>query len=122
MAVELAELFDGELVGRAASQVYRGLDIVQLSRQPNNSRVPHHLLDVVAPDELFTLSHYLSLSRRAIGDIASRRRAPFVVGGTGQYLWALLRGNQPPAVAPDPSLRQSLDAVAQAGGPSALRS
>src|SRR5574341_2297439 len=86
MAVELAELFDGEIVGADSRQVYRGLDIgTAKPTAAQRARVPHHLIDVVEPDEPFSLAHYLGLARSAIGDVASRGRVAFVVGGTGQY-------------------------------------
>ncbi len=74
-------------------QVYRYFDIGTAKLPPNERRgIPHHLLDVANPDELFTAGGYAKLGRAAIADISGRGRLPVVVGGTGFYLRALLDG------------------------------
>ena len=121
LAIELAEAFAGEIIGADSRQLYRGLDIgTAKPTHAQRARIPHHLIDVAEPDEPFTLARYLPLVRAAIADVAARGRVPFVVGGTGQYLWALLRGHRPPAVVPDPDLRQRLEALAHSEGTEAL--
>ena len=71
-------------------------------RRPSAPRVPHHLIDVVDPDQVLTLAEYQALAYRAIEEIAARGRLPMLVGGTGQYVAAVLEGWRIPEVAPQP--------------------
>lgn len=93
LALRLAERFGGEIVSCDSVAVYRGMEIgtAKPSRE-ERTRVPHHLLDVVSPDEPFTAGDYSRLAREAIAGITSRGRLPIVAGGTGLYLRALLEG------------------------------
>jgi tRNA dimethylallyltransferase len=81
---------------------------------------PHHLLDVVDPDEPFTLADYLERAHNAIAGILVRGGLPIVVGGTGLYVRALAQGFAVPRVPPDPRLRAELEALAEAEGSPAL--
>ena len=93
LALRLAEGHGGEIVSCDSLQVYRGLDVGSAKPTPaERSRVPHHLLDVVAPDEPFSAADYARRAREALASIRERGAAPLVVGGTGLYLRALLRG------------------------------
>jgi tRNA dimethylallyltransferase len=83
-------------------------------------RVPHHLLDVVAPDQVLPLAEYQRMAYEAIAGIHARGRLPFLVGGTGQYIHAVIEGWRIPEVAPQPELRAELEAKASAGGAEAL--
>lgn len=93
LALRLAERFDGEIVNADSMQVYRGMDIgtakpsMELRR-----RVPHHLIDIVDPDADFSASDFRREAARVIADIHGRGRRVFVVGGTGLYVRALLKG------------------------------
>jgi tRNA dimethylallyltransferase len=89
----LAEAFAGEIVNCDSLQVFRHFDI-GTAKLPLAERrgVPHHLIDVADPDQLFTAGEYARLARRAIGEIAARGRLPLVAGGTGFYLRALVDG------------------------------
>jgi tRNA dimethylallyltransferase len=69
---------------------------------------PHHLIDVVNPDEPFSLASWLELVQEALEDIWSRGRQPLLVGGTGQYIWALLEGWRVPRVPPQAELRRRM--------------
>jgi len=71
--------------------------------------VPHHLIDIINPDEDFSLAIYLKMARRAIDDIHQRERLPFLVGGTGLYVRALLEGWQVPKVSPDTEFRDKIE-------------
>ena len=84
------------------------------------AQAPHHLVDLLDPGADFGLGEFLRLARAAIGDIARRGRLPIVVGGTGQYVWALVEGWQVPEVPPDPQFRQALEQQAAEQGPEAL--
>ncbi len=121
LAVALAERFGGEIVNADSRQVYRCLDI-GTAKPPAEvrRRIPHHLFDVVRPDEEFSVALYTRLARQAVEDIACRGRLPILVGGTGHYVWALLEGYQVPPVPPDPELRRRLRERAEQEGPEAL--
>jgi tRNA dimethylallyltransferase len=82
--------------------------------------VPHHLVDMVDPDEPYSLALYLQQARQAVQDIQDRGKMPFLVGGTGQYVRGLLEGFHAPQVPPNPSLRARLAAQAVDEGHDAL--
>jgi tRNA dimethylallyltransferase len=93
LALEIASTFDGEVVNCDSLQVYRYFDIGTAKLAPAERRgIPHHLLDIINPDEVFTAGEYARLARLAIADISARGRLPVVAGGTGFYLRALLDG------------------------------
>ncbi|MDP3063035.1 MAG: tRNA (adenosine(37)-N6)-dimethylallyltransferase MiaA, partial [Chloroflexota bacterium] len=90
-------------------QVYRHMDVGTAKPSPEDrARVPHHLIDILDPDQEFSLAGFLELASRAIEEIHARGRIPLLVGGTGQYVWALLEGWRVPHVPPNPSLRLEL--------------
>lgn len=96
LALHLAEHLDGEIVNADALQVYRGLDIgTGKPTAADRARVPHHLLDILAPNEPLSAGELTRRARAAIADIQSRNRTPIVVGGSGLYLRALLSGISP---------------------------
>jgi len=108
LAVELALYFGGEIFNADSMQVYRGMDVG--TAKPTiveRKEVPHHLLDMVNPDERFEAAKYRSLAVPQLQDAASRGKACFVVGGTGLYIKTLLGGllECPPA---NPELREEL--------------
>ncbi len=93
LALRIAGEFGGEIVNCDSLQVFRHFDIGTAKLTPAERRgIPHHLLDIADPDELFTAGEYARLARQAIGEIAARGRLPVVAGGTGFYLRALLDG------------------------------
>lgn len=121
LSLRLAVEFGGEIVNADSRQIYRGMDIgTAKPTVAERAAVPHHLFDLVDPDELFSLAQYLELAHAALSDIWSRGRLPFLVGGTGQYVWALLEGWQVPRVPPQPSLRAELEQRARREGVQAL--
>jgi len=93
LAVRLAERFDGEIVNADSMQVYRGLNIgtAKPSRE-SMQNIPHHLFDIVEPDEEYTAAIYSRAAKEIILDICSRGKTAVVVGGTGLYIRALLSG------------------------------
>lgn len=118
LALHLAEHLGGEIVSCDSVCVYRGLEIgAAKPTAAERARVPHHLLDVVSPDQPFTAGDYARLAREAIRGITSRGRLPIVTGGTGLYLRALLEGLSP-APPRNPALRENLRrrAVERRGG------
>ncbi len=93
VALALAPELGAEIVNADSLQVYRELDIGTAKPTPGERRqVPHHLLDLVAPDEPYDAARYLADGRAVLADLARRRVPPLVVGGTGLYIKALLSG------------------------------
>ena len=110
LAIEMARRFDGEIINADSRLLYRGFDIGTAKPSANERRdVPHHLVDVLDPEDSYSLAAFLDESRRLIGEITSRGRLPILVGGTGQYAWGLLEGWDVPRVGPDVGLRRSLE-------------
>jgi len=111
LALHLAESFNGEIVNADSRQVYRHMDIgTAKPSAEDRQHIPHHLIDILEPDQDFSLALFLELAQKAIQDIHRRGKLPILVGGTGQYVWALLEGWTVPKVAPDPALRRRLEA------------
>jgi tRNA dimethylallyltransferase len=93
LALELADRWGGEIVSADSMQVYRHMDIGTAKPTPDErKRIPHHLLDVVNPDEPFDASLYIRLANGIIDDLQREERPVFVVGGTGLYIRALFGG------------------------------
>ena len=121
LAISLADEFAVEVVSADSRQVYRHMDIgTAKPTLQERERVAHHLVDVVDPDEPFTLAQYQQMAYAAIDDVQSRRRLPLLVGGTGLYVKAVLEGLSIPHVEPDPALRGALLAEAESKGYQAL--
>ena len=115
-ALAVARALGGELVGADSVQVYRGFDIGAAKPTAEElGGVPHHLIDVLDPDELVDAMGYAEMADRAIAGVASRGKLPIVVGGTGLWLRALVRGlvDVPPV---DRALRARLESEAEAHG------
>ncbi|MFC2015164.1 tRNA (adenosine(37)-N6)-dimethylallyltransferase MiaA [Chloroflexota bacterium] len=121
LAISLAQQLNGEIVSADSRQVYRYMDIgtAKSSRQ-ELSIVPHHLIDIINPDEDFSLAQYQRLAYQAIGDIQKREKLPIIAGGSGLYVWAVLEGWGIPEVPPDLELRRKLGARAASGETNAL--
>jgi tRNA dimethylallyltransferase len=116
LALRLAEERGGEVVSCDSLQVYRGLDIGSAKASPEERRrVPHHLLDVVSPDQPFSAAEYARLARAALAEMAARGRLPLVAGGSFLYLRALLEGLFAGPARADP-LRARLQALADRFG------
>lgn len=120
LALRLAAAGNGEIVSCDSLQVYRGLDIGSAKpSRADRAAVPHHLIDVVDPDQDFSAADYAARARAAIADIHARGRTPIVAGGTGLYLRALLHGLfEGPAR--DEGLRRRLEAIADRRGDARL--
>lgn len=110
LALQLALKFNGEIINADSRQIYRFMDIgTAKPTKEQQALVPHHLIDIINPNEDFNLAIYQQLAYKAIGDIQSRERLPFLVGGTGQYVWAVLEGWIVPKIPPDIEYRKSLE-------------
>lgn len=117
----IAEAVGGEIIGADSRQVYRGLDIgtAKPSREVR-ARVRHWCVDHVDPRERYHLARFLQEAQAAMADMRARGRRPVLVGGTGQYVWALLEGWRVPAVEPDAEYRRRLQERAEREGAGAL--
>lgn len=120
-AIRLAERLGGEVVACDSTAVYRGIDIGTDKVPAAEQRgIPHHLVDMVGPDETYSAARYAADASAVIRDIHARGRVPILAGGTGFYYRALVRGLFP-GPARDEALRARLDRVADHRGPEALR-
>ncbi len=108
-AVELAKRFDGEVISADSRQVYRGMDLGsgKITKEEMQG-VPHHLLNVASPQEIFSVADFQKLGKGAIEDILARGKVPIVCGGTGFYIDALVHEMDFPAVPPNEELRKEL--------------
>jgi tRNA dimethylallyltransferase len=121
LAVDLAGRFDGEIIGADSRQVYRHMDIgTAKPTATERSQAPHHLLDILDPDQNFDVATFLSMARPAAEDIRSRDRLPIVAGGTGQYIWALHDGWEVPQPPPNPDFREAKTREAEQKGAAVL--
>ena len=121
LAVRLSAELNGEVVSADSRQVYRYMDIG--TAKPNAEQravAPHHLIDLVNPDQQYSLSLFLRQAREALEEIRLRGCLPIVAGGTGQYVRALLEGWRVPEMEPDPLTRRELEARIEAEGVEAL--
>ena len=121
LALQMAQRFEGEIVNGDSRLVYRHMDVgTAKPSQQELGLVPHHLVNIADPDDTYSLALYLSQASQTIQDIQSRGKLPFLVGGTGQYIRALLEGFSAPQVPPNPSLRAGLQRQAVEEGSESL--
>ena len=110
LGVELARRFDGEIVSADSRQVYKGLDLgTGKVTEEEMEGVPHHMLDVVEPNQPYSVADFQAGAYAAIDDILARGRTPFLVGGTGLYVRAVTEGFTFTDARPDPALRAELE-------------
>lgn len=121
LGVELARRFDGEVVNADSRYLYRGFTIGTAKPSlEERGGIPHHLIDILAPDDDFSLARYQQLANAAITDIAGRSKLPLLVGGTPLYINAVIEGWRIPAVPPHPEIRARLQAEFEEYGASYL--
>lgn len=121
VSIEVAAALGAEIVSADSRLLYRGMDIGTAKPTPaQRSKVPHHLIDVAEPEEAWSLVRFKREANQAIADIQAGGRLPILVGGTGQYVTAILEGWAPPPAAGDESLRRMLESFAELHGPEAL--
>jgi tRNA dimethylallyltransferase len=110
LAIQLAERLNGEIISADSRLFYRGMDIgTAKPTREEQMRVPHHLIDIADPDKILSLAVFQQKARQVITDIHTRKKMPFLVGGTGQYIRAVTEGWIPPEVEPDERLRNELE-------------
>lgn len=109
ISIELAQRLGGEILSADSRLLYRGMDIGTAKPTPGEMRgVPHHLIDVAEPDEVWSLGIYQREAYRIIDGIHGRCKLPFLVGGTGQYIRSIIEGWHIPPQSPDHGLRDAI--------------
>lgn len=110
LAMRIADALPAEIIGADSRQVYRRMDIGTAKPTPAElAAVPHHLVNVVDPDDGFSLRQYIFVAKQAIQNVNSMGNLPILVGGTGQYVMAILEGWRVPTAPPDAELRRRLE-------------
>jgi len=110
IAIQLAERLNGEIISADSRLFYRGMDIGTAKPSlAERQRIPHHLIDIADPDQILGLAVFQKAAWRVIDDIHNRMRLPFLVGGTGQYVHAVIETWEIPPIMPDPRLRRELE-------------
>jgi len=112
LGVGIARALDGEIISADSRQVFRGMDIGTGKDLEEYGAVPHHLIDILEPGEEFNVFRFQRLCFAAMEEIRERGRLPVIVGGTGLYLDAVLRGYRMVEVPEDPELRAELAGLA----------
>jgi tRNA dimethylallyltransferase len=121
LSLHLGEALAGEVVSADSRLFYRGMDIGTAKPTPEErARVPHHLIDIAEPDGTVGLAEFQDMAYAAIADVRARGKRPLLVGGTGQYVRAIVEGWRIPRVGPDPTLRAELRARAEREGAASL--
>ena len=117
ISLQLAEVFNGEIISSDSRLFYRGMDIGTAKPTKNElARVKHHLIDVANPDQVWSLERFLEAAYEAIDDVQKRGKVPFMVGGSGQYIFAVVEGWKIPEAQPNPKLREILNRLADGSG------
>lgn len=120
-SLQLAERLNGEILSADSRLFYRGMNIG--TAKPTNkeqARVPHHFIDIADPDQIWSLGMFQREAHRVISEIYLRERVPFLVGGTGQYIRAVIDEWEIPEVSPNHQIRQALNNWAEEIGPDGL--
>jgi tRNA dimethylallyltransferase len=117
LGIALAESFNGEIVSADSRQIYRGMDIgTAKASRAELAAIPHHLVDIRNPDEDYTVADFKRDAIAAIDDILSRGKTPFLVGGTGLYIKAVVDNLDIPEIKADPKLRHEIESEIAAEG------
>jgi len=121
VSIELAARLNGEIVSADSRLLYRHMDIgTAKPTEEEMSGIPHYLVDVADPDERWNLAIYQREAYKIINDILEREKIPFLVGGTGQYIRAIIEGWNIPPQRPDYKLREALEKWAERIGAKGL--
>jgi tRNA dimethylallyltransferase len=121
LALHIAKYSPAEIISADSRQVYRYMDIGTNKPSPaERASVPHHVIDVVEPDEDFSLTMYHQLAIEALKTTRQKGKLPLLVGGSGLHVWSLVEGWKIPQVPPDQKLRRQLEARAEQEGSQSL--
>ncbi len=122
LAVDLAKIFDGEIVSADSMQIYKGMNIASAKpTEEEKSGVPHHLMDFLEPTESFSVADYVVMARKAVAGINERGKLPIICGGTGLYINSLIDNIEFDDTGSDPAYRAELAVLAEEKGVSYLR-
>ena len=122
LGVAVAKAVDGEVIGADSMQIYRYMDIGTAKPTPAEmDGVPHHMVDIIAPAENYSVSRYVEQATAVADDILARGRVPVVVGGTGLYIDSLVAGREFAENQSDPKLRSMLEQQYDEHGGEAMR-
>ena len=121
LGVALAEAFEGEVISADSMQIYKGLDVGTAKVAPDETHgIPHHAVDILEPDEPFSVADFVTLAGTLEADISARGRLPILVGGTGLYVQSFLYGVRFAAEKTPDGLREQLAAELAEKGPEAM--
>ena len=110
LGIELAQIFDGEIISADSRQVFRKLDIGSAKvTKEEQKQIPHHLIDIVNPMEEFSVSHFQKLAFSSIDEIHTRKKLPFLVGGTALYIYSVIDNYTLQNIEPNEELRKKLE-------------
>jgi len=110
LGITLAQRFNGEIISADSRQVYRSLDIGTAKVTPaEQALIPHHVLDVADPREIYTVAQFQRDAIAAINDILKRSHQPFLVGGSPHYIQTVVDNLDIPHIEPQPELRAQLE-------------
>ena len=114
VAIKLAQMFDGEIISADSVQVFRGLDIgsAKVSKK-EQEMVKHHAIDILNPNERFSVFDYVKLTKQLIDEISSRGKLPIIVGGTALYVKALTEGYDFGGDGENSELRKNLEKLSE---------
>jgi len=121
LSLKIAHEINGEIISADSRQVYKYMDIgTDKLHESKMEGIKHHLIDIIDPAEVFTLSDYKRLAIKAINEIHRRKKIPILCGGTGLYINAIIQNYQVPVVSPQFDLRQKLAQYYEQNGAEAL--
>jgi tRNA dimethylallyltransferase len=110
IAVEIAKKFNGEIISADSRQVFKGMDLGSGKiTHKEMSGIPHHLLDVISPKEIFSVVQYKELAEKAIGEIIAKGKTPIICGGTGFYIDSIVKNITLPEDKLNKKLRAKLE-------------
>jgi tRNA dimethylallyltransferase len=123
LAIDICRKYGGEIINADSRQIYKYMDIgTAKPGKAEREKVFHHLLDIIEPDEQYSVALYQRSATNVISGIKKRGKLPVMVGGSGQYVWSVIEGWQIPKVKPDPDFRERMEKVAAKEGNEALYS
>lgn len=121
LAISLAKAVNGEIISADSMQIYQYMNIgTAKPAREEMQGIPHHMLDVVKPDEPFSVAQYKEKAEECIHDILSRKRLPIIAGGTGLYINSLIYNIRFSETVCDEDFRERMNALAVMGGPKVL--
>lgn len=124
LSLRLAHALGGEIISADSRQIYREIDIgsdkIPLEKDEDGAMchegIPHHMIDIADPDEVYTMSDFKRDAEKIIGEIHARGRLPMLVGGTGLYIRAIVQNYAIPDASPNPELRQKYEKILEENG------